>query len=133
MLELRPLFVDPDEFVARVERQQLAGYHLAFLEAAGEVRSVAGYRVLESLSAGKFLYVDDLVTCAVDASRGYGGMIYDWLIDRAREMNCVQFHLDSGVWRHGAHRFYLRKGMDISSHHFAMPLAAHRPEAARPA
>jgi hypothetical protein len=30
--------------------------------------------------------------------------------------------LDSGVQRFGAHRFYLRRRMDITSHHFALDL-----------
>ena len=91
-----------------------------------EVRAVAGYRVLEKLSAGRFLYVDDLVTRAGDRSRAYGGHLLDWLSDRAREENCVTLELDSGVQRHAAHRFYLRKGMDITSHHFAANLSALR-------
>jgi hypothetical protein len=31
-------------------------------------------------------------------------------------------HLDSGVRRFDAHRFYLNKRMNISSHHFSMVL-----------
>jgi hypothetical protein len=30
--------------------------------------------------------------------------------------------LDSGVQRFGAHRFYLRRRMNITSHHFAIDL-----------
>ncbi len=62
MRELRPPFQDPEEFLERVLRQQKQGYLLAFLESDGEVCAVAGYRFLESLFSGKFLYVDDLVT-----------------------------------------------------------------------
>ena len=128
MLELRPALADLDAFVSQVERQQADGYQLAYLEAGGEVHSVAGYRISEKLSAGRFLYVDDLVTRAADASRGYGGALFDWLVERAREAGCTQLQLDSGVWRHGAHRFYLRKGMDITCHHFDLKLPAHRAE-----
>ncbi len=59
--ELRPLFQEPEQFVERVLRQHKEGYQLAFLESEGEVCAVAGYRFLESLFSGKFLYVDDLV------------------------------------------------------------------------
>lgn len=127
MRELRPHLTSEAAFVAQVERQQAEGYRLAFLEEGGEVRAVAGYRVSEKLSAGKFLYVDDLVSRAADRSRGYGGRLFDWLVARASEEGCERLHLDSGVHRHGAHRFYLRKGMDIDSHHFDLPLDAHQP------
>ncbi len=128
MLELRPHLADEAAFVAQVARQQAEGYRLAFVEAAGEVRAVAGYRIHEKLSAGKFLYVDDLVSREADRSRGYGGRLLDWLVARAREAGCAQLQLDSGVWRYGAHRFYLRKGMDITSHHFTMELDDVRKE-----
>ena len=122
MLELRPHLPREEEFVSRVERQQSQGYQLAALEAGEEIRAVAGFRVHEKLSAGRFLYVDDLVTRARDHSKGYGGQLFDWLVDRARSAGCVQLQLDSGVQRHGAHRFYLGKRMNITCHHFDLKL-----------
>src|SRR5437879_4753185 len=80
MRQLRPLFQDPEHFVERVLRQQKQRYLLAFLEFDGEVCAIAGYRFLESLFSGKFLYVDDLVTREGDRSRGFGGELLDWLI-----------------------------------------------------
>src|SRR5204863_1144789 len=118
MRELRPLFQEPEQFVERVLRQQKEGYQLAFLESDGEVCAVAGYRILESLFSGKFLYVDDLVTRESDQSRGFGGQLLDWLIEQARAQGCGNFELDSGVQRFDAHRFYFSKRMSISSYHF---------------
>ena len=122
MRELRTHLRDEDEFVERVLRQREQGYRLAFLEAAGEVRAVAGYRVSENLAWGHFLYVDDLVTRDSDRSTGYGRILFDWLVAEARREGCAQFHLDSGVQRFAAHRFYLARRMEISSHHFALAL-----------
>ncbi len=120
MVELRTALT-PDGFVARVQRQRdLYGFKLAYLEDGGEVKAVAGFRVMENLAWGKFLYVDDLVTAAAARSQGYGDKLFDWLLDYARAEGCEQLHLDSGVQRFEAHRFYLRKRMSISSHHFAM-------------
>jgi GNAT superfamily N-acetyltransferase len=116
--ELRTHFDDADRFIERVARQQKEGYLLAYLEAEGEVRAAAGYRFLESLFSGKFMYVDDLVTRAQDRSRGYGGELFDWLVEQAREHGCDNLELDSGVQRFDAHRFYLVKRMNISSYHF---------------
>lgn len=118
MRELRTHISDEENFVQRVLRQQKQGYRLAFLESEGEVRAVAGYRFLESLFSDKNLYVDDLVTRDNDRSRGFGGELLDWLIERARENGCESLELDSGVQRFDAHRFYFRKRMSISSYHF---------------
>ena len=122
MRELRPLFHEPEQFVERVVRQQKEGYQLAFLESEGEVCAVAGYRFLESLFSGKFLYVDDLVTRESDRSCGFGGQLLDWLIEQAREHGCENLELDSGVQRFDAHRFYFSKRMSISSYHFRIKI-----------
>ena len=121
---LKQLRVHLDEsmLVRQVIRQQAQGYFLAYLESENEIRSVAGYRFCENLFSGKLMYVDDLVTNLEDRSKGFGQILFDWLVAEARKNGCSQLTLDSGVQRFGAHRFYLRKGMDIVSHHFAMRL-----------
>jgi GNAT superfamily N-acetyltransferase len=120
MAELRP-HIHRDEFLVRVKRQAEDGYQLACIM-DGEVKGVAGFRMSENLAWGRFLYVDDLVAKSQDRSRGYGGALLDWLISHARENGCDQLHLDSGVQRFDAHRFYLVKRMIISSHHFFIDL-----------
>ena len=121
MAELRPHLVEA-QFVERVRRQQVeSGYRIAFVEDSG-VKSVAGFRIAEFLAWGKALYVDDLVSTATDRSKGNGKLLLDWLVARARAADCAQFHLDSGVQRFEAHRFYLRERMIISAHHFSMNL-----------
>lgn len=84
--------------------------------------ALAGYRFSQSLSWGKFLYVDDLVTTAKFQSKGYGQRLFRWLLKQAKSRDCDQLHLDSGVQRFGAHRFYLASRMDIIAHHFALKL-----------
>ena len=122
MAELRP-HVTPDEFLPRVRRQmEIAGYRLAYLW-DGEVKAVAGFRVSECLAWGKFMYVDDLVSKDGERSKGYGGQLFDWLVEYARGEDCDQFHLDSGVQRFAAHRFYLTKRMSIEAHHFGLKLS----------
>ena len=123
MLQLRPHLVEAD-FVPRVRRMQKEGFHLAYLESAGAVRAVAGYRYYDKLHSGRNLYVDDLVTDPDDRSRGYGGKLLAWLTDEARSHGCVQLELDSGVQRFDAHRFYFRERMHVSAYHFVIPIKA---------
>jgi GNAT superfamily N-acetyltransferase len=121
MVELRAHLV-ADEFVRRVRQQEKGGYRLAYLEDNGGVKAVAGFRIGEYLCWGKILYVDDLVTTAGERSRGLGQQLLDWLLEYARAEGCDQFHLDSGVEKFAAHRFYLRNRMQISAHHFSLKL-----------
>lgn len=121
MQQLRTQY-DLQMFVEQVQQQQPHGYQLAFVEDEGAVSAVAGFRVSLNLAWGKFLYVDDLVTLPSARSKGYGGKLLDWLTGYARQHGCGELHLDSGVQRFAAHRFYLTNRMEITSHHFAMKL-----------
>lgn len=122
MVQLRPHLL-LESFGEQVQRQRENGYQLLCAEAAGIVVGVAGYRLLENLAWGRFLYVDDLVTDAAWRSHGVGAALLDFLVNIARESGCAELHLDSGVQRFGAHRFYLAQRMDITSHHFALKLS----------
>jgi len=77
---------------------------------------------LQSSVSGRTLSIDDLVTHDSDRSRGFGAALFDWLVEHARENGCEYLTLDSGVQRFAAHRFYLKRGMDITSHHFQLKL-----------
>ncbi|MBI2778464.1 MAG: GNAT family N-acetyltransferase [Gammaproteobacteria bacterium] len=120
--ELRPHLSEKD-FVAQVQRQMKNhGYVLVYIASQGQVVAAAGYRVAEFLAWGRAFYVDDLITVSAFRKLGYGGKLLDWLMEKAKELSCDQFHLDSGVHRHDAHRLYLSRKLQISSHHFSREL-----------
>ncbi len=120
LLELRGAFTK-DALIEQIKKQRRDGYRVAYVEADdGEVLCVAGFVVGTKLSWGKHVYVDDLVTAERHRSTGAGARMLDWLKAHARSLGCGQLHLDSGVQRFGAHRFYLREGFNIGSHHFSI-------------
>lgn len=122
MRELRP-HVAEEQFLSRVRSQESTGYRLAYLLEANGVVAVAGFRVGENLAWGHFLYVDDLVTLSQHRSKGYGAYLLSWLKEKAEKEGCEQMHLDSGIQRKEAHRFYEREGMTMASLHFAEKIA----------
>lgn len=120
LLQLRPQY-SADTLLQQIRLQQRSGYRVAYVEdEGGAVVSVAGFVLGQKLAWQKHLYVDDLVSSEAHRSRGAGKFLLDWLKGYAREQGCQQLHLDSGVTRYAAHRFYLREGFDITSHHFAV-------------
>jgi GNAT superfamily N-acetyltransferase len=122
MLELRPN-VPAAEYLSTVRRMMAGdGYRLAAVYAGGEVQAVAGYRLMEMLYCGRILYVDDLNTAPGARSRGFGRALMDWLRAEARAHGCGELHLDSGVQRGQAHRFYFREGLTINAYHFRVPV-----------
>jgi GNAT superfamily N-acetyltransferase len=119
MAELRP-HIRPDEFLPMVKRlADIAGFKLAYLTDGG-IRAVAGFRISEWLAGGRYLEIEDLVSKSGERSKGYGGRLFDWLVEHARENNCSQVRLVSRVSRLDAHRFYLRKGMNLEAHYFSL-------------
>lgn len=121
MKELRTDLLE-SQFVHAVQTQMMDGYRLAYLAQEGIVVAVAGFRILSNLAWGHHMYIEDLVTMGQRRSRGCGRALFHWLRQYAQSQGCGQIHLDSGVQRFEAHRFYLREGMCIASHHFAMVL-----------
>jgi GNAT superfamily N-acetyltransferase len=118
MHQLRP-HLEEGEYIEVVRRLRSSGYRLAFATEGEKVRCVAGFRIVEFLAHGRFLYVDDLVTAEDARSTGHGKRMLDWLLGVAREEVCSTLQLDSGVQRHGAHRFYMRENMHIFGYHFS--------------
>ena len=121
LAQLRP-HIKAEEFVERVLSQFKHGYQLAVVLDEGNVVAVAGYHLSESLAWGKYLYVEDLITNQKHRSHGFGQKLLSWLHDEAKNNQCDQLHLDSGVQRKDAHRFYERENMNFVSHHYMSKL-----------
>ncbi|MDJ0751778.1 MAG: GNAT family N-acetyltransferase [Woeseiaceae bacterium] len=117
--QLRPQY-SREALVSQIKMQQKNGYQLAYVRSDGRIIAVAGFVFGEKLAWGRHIYVDDLVTDEDSRGSGAGTALIAWLKAYCVETGCTQLHLDSGVQRFGAHRFYLRLGFDIKEHHFSI-------------
>ncbi len=121
MAQLRQ-HLSPEEYLARVERQRKnSGFQIVYLTDS-EIKAVGGIRIAEWLAGGKYLEIEDLITKSGERSKNYGGELFDWIVDYAKNENCAQVKLVSHVKRFGAHKFYLKKGMSIEAHYFSLDL-----------
>lgn len=121
MSQLRP-HLERDSFVQTVRHlQDQAGFALSYVIDDG-VQCVAGYRISEWLAGGRYLEIEDLVSAESGRSRGYGGLLFDWLIEHAKAQHCDHLRLVSRTQREDAHRFYLRKGMELQAYYFSLDL-----------
>ena len=117
---LRPHIKTAGELVQRARRQQeQSGWRLIYVEDRGEAVAIASFRISEWLAWGKALYVDDLVALESHRGKGFAEALMLWMEEHARREGCAEFHLDSGTHRLGAHRFYHRLKLSISSFHFS--------------
>ncbi|WP_166423710.1 GNAT family N-acetyltransferase [Paraglaciecola sp. 20A4] len=121
MYQLRP-HLNQSEFIEQVICQQQSGYQILQAFRDKTLSGVAGFIIGHKLAWGKHMYVDDLITDIQQRSLGVGAIMLQWLEQNALQHGCGQLRLDSGVQRFAAHKFYLREGFVISSHHFAKSL-----------
>lgn len=119
LIEFRSNY-NQEDLIAQIKEQQKNGYQLAYVESDNNVLCICGFVVGLKLAWGKHIYVDDLVTDESYRSTGAGKFMIDWLKSHAREIGCGQIHLDTRVQRFPAHKFYLREGFNIASHHFSI-------------
>jgi len=122
MAELRP-HISREDFLPQVRRQMAkSGFQLVYLTEESKIKAVAGIRIAEWLARGVSLDLEDLVASESERSKGFGGILLDWIIKYALERGCTEVRLVSHVTRFRAHQFYLKKGMILDAHFFSMPL-----------
>ena len=117
MKELRPHH-NIDSFIAALAQMKKEGYHLLYIENEGIAVCAAGYRITTTLYDGAIIDFDDFVTLAAARKKGYASLLFDHLVNIAKEKGIKTIHLNSAHHRHDAHRFYLDKKMNIIAHHF---------------
>ena len=105
-----------------ISEQIKNGYKLAYVLEDKQVICVAGFSILQKLSLGKHLYIDDFVTDKSVKSTDAGKALLDFLKIYAKQQECRSIELDSLVQRYDAHKFYLSQDMQIVSHHFSIEL-----------
>ena len=111
MLQLRPHMSDTDSFVRQVERQRADGYRLSAALLDARVIGLVGYRLTENLLHGRFVFVDDLVVDQGFRNDGTGARLLATARNYAREMDCRNFVLETGLHMALAQRFYFRQGL----------------------
>lgn len=116
---LRP-HLQTEGFSEKIQRQYEQGFRIAAVDEGGRIVALVGYRFFECTAWGHVLYIDDLITDPQLKRRGYGSQLLDWVIQRARERQCDEVHLDTGHTRFDAHRLYLNKGFQLNCHHLAL-------------
>lgn len=122
MRQLRPQLGSPEELLATVRLQGGQGYRLLAVWDGCQPVALAGYRRLDNLIHGRFLYVDDLVTDAEYRGKGCGERLLDALREQGRTEGCQTLVLDTSLSNALAQRFYFRSGLLAKGLHFCMEL-----------
>ncbi|WP_375447273.1 GNAT family N-acetyltransferase [uncultured Fibrella sp.] len=134
LLALRPHLTEETALALLLEQLANDRFSVAFVDlgddpaVAGQTLAAPGvvtYRQMTMLVSGKTIYIDDLSTLPEARGKGYAGALVDFVIDQARQSGYQTVSLDSGQnpSRYDAHRLYLTKRFNITSHHFSLKLS----------
>ncbi|CAI8857184.1 GNAT family N-acetyltransferase [Pseudomonas sp. Irchel 3H3] len=124
---LRPHLNDQDRYVAQLVRQAEQGYRLLAAQEGERLVGLAGYRELENLLYGRFIYVDDLVVSPQLQRSGVGAQLLTAVREQAVQRDCDHLVLDTGLHMPLAQRFYFRQGLLARGMHFTQSLRAGNP------
>ena len=124
---LRPHLNDQDRYVAQLVRQAEQGYRLLAAQEGERPVGLAGYRELENLLYGRFIYVDDLLVSPQLQRSGVGAQLLTAVREQAVQRDCDHLVLDTGLHMPLAQRFYFRQGLLARGMHFTQSLRAGNP------
>lgn len=122
MRVLRPHIVTQAAYLAQFARQTEQGYRLLAVCDGERIVGLAGYRELENLLYGRFIYVDDLVVSPALQRSGLGERLLNAVRDEAVQRQCDHLVLDTGLHMPLAQRFYFRQELLARGMHFTQRL-----------
>lgn len=126
MAQLRPHLADDATFAEQVGRQRQAGYHLLGGWQQDALVGLVGFRLLENLLYGRFIYVDDLIVAASQRKQGMGARLLGAVRHEATRQACKHLVLDTGLHMSLAQRFYFREGLLARGMHFTQAVPSER-------
>ena len=128
MCVLRPHLTDVQSYTDQLQRQMDQGYRLLAVRNDQSIVGLAGYRELENLLYGRFVYVDDLVISPQLQRSGLGAQLLNGVRDEALRRQSDYLVLDTGLHMPLAQRFYFRQGLLARGMHFTQDLRARNPQ-----
>jgi len=124
IVALRPLLKDEAEWVGRAMEMALDGYRVLAVWDGDRPVAMAGYRTMDNLIHGHFLYVDDLITAEQQRGKGLGAALLNELSAIGADEGCQRLVLDTAATNTNARRFYKREGLMDLAIGFVKPLGA---------
>ncbi len=115
--------LSPDDYrLVFAEICTAPGHELLVAEYQGEVMGTMVLLIVSNLSHGAcpWALVENLVTDHRHRRRGFGRLLMEYAIARAKEAGCYRIVLSSDKRREEAHRFYDSLGFEASAHGFRL-------------
>ena len=83
-----------------------------------ECIGLSGIWIGSKLWCGKYLEADNVVVKASHRSKGVGQVLFDYIIQKAKDEGCTMSALDSYTYNFKAHKFFYNSGYEPRGFHF---------------
>lgn len=95
-------------------------YHdmLLAIDDAGHIQGIATLSIIMGPIVQKIAYLEDFVTDESVRGQGVGSLLWDAMLDWAKEKGCTELNFTSGKGREAAWAFYQKKGAEIYDTNF---------------
>jgi len=83
---------------------------------------ISGIWIGTKLWCGKYLEIDNLVVSEKFRSKGVGKLMFDYIVEKAKNEGCSMISLDSYTANFKAHKFFYNEGFGPKGFHFVRVL-----------
>ncbi len=126
--EIKPLLIKlyptigADIIAERLTAVSQTDWECLCLRYHGEIVGVSGFRVMDRICYGKFMYVDHFIIDEPYRTKGASRTLLEHIIKMSRGLACEAIILDTFVTNAVAQRFWMNNGFSIVGFHFKQQL-----------
>jgi len=117
LCELYPSIAQ-EVLLQRVYKVIVTDWQCEILKEEEEIIALSGYRIMDRLCYGKFMYIDHFIVDQAYRDSSTSAHILDHLIEIAKAEDCESIILDTFVTNSKAQRLWLNNDFNIVGFHF---------------
>ncbi len=105
--------LDIETYLETLVAAREQGYKMLGLFEDNHCLAIMGYRMIVDFVHGKHLYIDDLVVTSKRRGQGLGPVLLSHAEELAKEQNCLQVRLCTGIDSQRAKNFYEKNNWNL--------------------
>lgn len=132
MLEMFPLLLEvypgltKEEYSSELDNMLKLSYGQVGVFIEKNCVGMTGYWIGSKLWCGKYMELDNVVVAASHRSTGVGDFLFDYMREKAEQLDCTLLALDSYTDNFKAHKFFYKKNYIPRGFHFIQVLKADK-------
>lgn len=114
--------ITPEKYRNMLIKMLAKSYFQVAVFENGKCIAISGVWHATKLWCGDYIELDNIIVDTSYRSSGAGKMIFGYIEQKAKELNCTMLSLDSYTTNHKAHKFFYNQGFGPKGFHFVKVL-----------